>query len=295
MKVKGGRWILTMGLAVGGVLLLRGYICTSVWIPSSGMENTLYEGDYVLMDKVSYGLFKQPVAHNDIVVFRNPVSSLRLQAHLAPGGTCINRCTGLPGEVLRIDSLYNVLDVQTVNPDETKLYSYPQEHESRLQQILKQEEIKDNRLMGQGNDQHIRSFSRYEYYLLSQCLGEKNWIKPMQEQQSTTHLLTVPARGKTVRVYPWNVILLRNTLTIHEHKQAEVRGDSLFVNGKYTKHCQFSKDYYWMTADNSLNLVDSRLFGFVPADCIIGKARLVLFSKPSGRNLRKDRFFTSIH
>lgn len=45
------------------------------------------------------------------------------------------------------------------------------------------------------------------------------------------------------------------------------------------QHCYFTKDYYWVSANNSINLSDSRLFGFVPKDHIIGKASLIWFPR----------------
>lgn len=89
----------------------------------------------------------------------------------------------------------------------------------------------------------------------------------------------VPGKGKPVRVYPWNRTLLCNTLVLHENKQAEIKNDTLYVDGKPVQHCYFTKDYYWVGANNSINLSDSRLFGFVPKDHIIGKASLIWFSK----------------
>ena len=75
------------------------------------------------------------------------------------------------------------------------------------------------------------------------------------------------------------VLLLRNTLVLHENKQAEIKNDTLYIDGKPVQHCYFTKDYYWVGANNSINLSDSRLFGFVPKDHIIGKASLIWFSK----------------
>lgn len=50
----------------------------------------------------------------------------------------------------------------------------------------------------------------------------------------------------------------------------------------------FTKDYYWMASNNSVNLSDSRLFGFVPQDHIIGKASLIWFSKEKERESLTD-------
>jgi len=143
------------------------------------------------------------------------------------------------------------------------------------------------KLLGQDSVKSIRSFSRYEYYLLEQAMNGKCWIEPMVREDSIEALkpLIVPRKGQAVRVYPWNMTLLCNTLLLHEKKQAEIKNDTLYVEGKPALHCYFTKDYYWMSANNSINFSDSRLFGFVPKDHIIGKAAFVWFSKEEGTGL----------
>ena len=97
--------------------------------------------------------------------------------------------------------------------------------------------------------------------------------------------LIVPGKGKVIRVYPWNMTLLRNTLVLHEKKHAEIKNDTLYIEGKPAQHCYFTKDYYWVGANNSINFSDSRLFGFVPKDHIIGKAAVIWFSKDKEKGL----------
>ena len=85
---------------------------------------------------------------------------------------------------------------------------------------------------------------------------------------------------------------------VHEGKQAEIKNDTLYVDGKPTQHCYFTKDYYWMGSNNTVNFSDSRLFGFVPQDHIIGKASIIWFSKEKETGLfdgyRWNRFFRTV-
>ena len=159
--------------------------------------------------------------------------------------------------------------------------------------------ITNDGLMGSNDSTHVRSFSRYEYYLLEQAISDQNWIQPLTEKsEKELKPLIVPGKGKALRVYPWNITLLRNTLVMHEGKQAEIKNDTLYIDGKPTQHCFFTKDYYWMASNNSVNLADSRLFGFVPQDHIIGKASLIWFSKEKGTGIfdgyRWNRLFQSV-
>ena len=87
--------------------------------------------------------------------------------------------------------------------------------------------IDDDGLMGSSDSTHVRSFSRYEYYLLEQAINGNNWIQPLAGKKDTElRPLIVPGKGKFVRVHPWNITLLRNTLVMHEGKQAEIKNDT---------------------------------------------------------------------
>lgn len=274
------------------VVLLRGCVATSYLIPSSGMENSLYQGERILVNKWSYGLrlpfmglwgyhrwMDAPVKKDDILVFNNPANLS--QTAIDRKEVFISRCLGMPGDTLLVDSLFSVISSEKNAPDQKFLYSYPQQKERQLDSLLTILSIRPNSLLGQDSTQNVRSFSRYEYYLLEQALSGNCWIEPVNREDSVEMLkpLIIPGRGKAVRVYPWNITLLRNTLILHENKQAEIRNDTLYVEGKSAQHCYFSKDYYWVGANNSINLSDSRLFGFVPKDHIIGKASIIWFSK----------------
>ena len=109
------------------------------------------------------------------------------------------------------------------------------------------------------------------------------------------HPFVVPARGRAVRVYPWNAKLLCNTIVQHEGRQAHLQGDTLWVDGRRVTSYTFTKDYHWVASNNSVSLCDSRLFGFVPDDHIIGRASLIWFSKdteePFWHGFRWKRFF----
>lgn len=306
------KWILALTGAIAIVLLLRYFAFTSCLIPSSGMENSLFQGERILVSKWSYGLRmpfislfsyhrwrEQPVQKEDIVVFNNPASTS--ETIIDQKGIFISRCIGIPGDTLMIDSLFSVVSSEgELSPDKKRLYTYPPEKERQLDSLLTLLSITSNKLMGSNPEENVRSFSRYEYYLLEQAMNGRNWIQSLQQENKETepNPLIIPGKGKAVRVYPWNMTLLRNTLVLHEGKQAEIKNDTLFIDGRPTQHCYFTKDYYWMASNNSINLADSRLFGLVPQDHIIGKASLIWFSKENGTGLfngyRWNRFFHSI-
>ena len=311
MNIRKFKWILAFAGAVVVVLLLRGFAFTSYLIPSTGMENSLFQGERILVNKWSYGLrvplmslfsyhrwCERSVRQQDVVVFNNPAAIG--QPTIDRREIYISRCIGTPGDTLLVDSLFSVSSPEAqLNPDKKRLYTYPAAKEQLITSLMQTLSITNDGLMGSNDSTHVRSFSRYEYYLLEQAISDQNWIQPLTEKsEKELKPLIVPGKGKALRVYPWNITLLRNTLVMHEGKQAEIKNDTLYIDGKPTQHCFFTKDYYWMASNNSVNLSDSRLFGFVPQDHIIGKASLIWFSKEKGTGIfdgyRWNRFFQSV-
>ena len=311
MNIRKFKWIFAFAGAIAVVLLLRGFAFTSCLIPSTGMENSLFQGERILVNKWSYGLrvplmslfsyhrwCERSVRQQDVVVFNNPAAIG--QPTIDRREIYISRCIGTPGDTLLVDSLFSVSSPEAqFNPDKKRLYSYPATKEQLITSLMQTLSITNDGLMGSNDSTHVRSFSRYEYYLLEQAISDQNWIQPLTEKsEKELKPLIVPGKGKALRVYPWNITLLRNTLVMHEGKQAEIKNDTLYIDGKPTQHCFFTKDYYWMASNNSVNLSDSRLFGFVPQDHIIGKASLIWFSKEKGTGIfdgyRRNRFFQSV-
>lgn len=290
-------WIKAMLTAVVLVLLIKTFAFTSCTIPSTGMENSLYQGERVLVNKWSYGLrmpfstwrlLENPVAKGDIVLFNNP-NPRSPQTPVSSRELFISRCVGVPGDTLMLNDELLVTDEQVLSPDSKSLYVYPHTEEDAMLDAMKKVNIKGNRLVGYADGKYIRSFSHYESYLLKQKLVGKVGLEPLYRKDiSKSHPFVVPAKGKPVKVYPWNVTLLCNTIVSHEGKQASVKGDTLYVAGKPVQSYTFGKNYYWMASNNPVNLCDSRLFGLVPDDHLIGRAWRIWFSS------RKGRFFQQV-
>lgn len=286
-------WLKVFALAILVVLLVRTFAVTSCSIPFTGMENTLYQGERVLVNKWSYGLrlpfstfrlrAEQP-RKGDVVLFNNPLS--RNDAPVYARELFISRCVGVPGDTLMMDDQLLVTGKQVQSPDSKQLYVYPHSAEDTLMQVMKELGIADNPLVGYASGNYIRSFSHYEHYLLRQRLGTVVDLHPVHANDSAqSHPFVIPQKGKPVKVYPWNKTLLCNTIIRHEHRKASVKGDTLYVEGKPVEAYAFQNDYYWMASNNPLNLSDSRLFGLVPFECLVGKAYRIWYSSD------KDRIF----
>lgn len=298
MNKKGWKIATITTAALLMVVLLRQCVATSYLIPSTGMENSLYMGERILVNKWSYGL-RLPLMQwwgyhrwctaraqkEDIVVFNNP-GNLQ-QPLISRREVFIGRCIGTPGDTLLVDSLFQVAPSEQCSPDQKFVYAYPRTRQAQLDKLLAKLSINAGPLLGQDSTHHMRSFSRYEFYLIEQALADSCWLQPVTGDSTNRplHPLIIPARNKAVRVHPWNITLLRNTLVLHEHRKADIRRDTLYIENKPVQSVTFCQDYYWIGANNSINIHDSRLFGLVPQSHLIGKAAWVWFSKEQNTGL----------
>lgn len=111
--------------------------------------------------------------------------------------------------------------------------------------------------------------------------------------------ITIPAKGKAVDLTIENLPLYKSIITTYEHNTLEVKGTDIYINGQKVTSYTFAQDYYWMMGDNRHNSEDSRFWGFVPEDHIVGKPVLVWMSidkYQSGFNkIRWKRLFTTVN
>lgn len=105
----------------------------------------------------------------------------------------------------------------------------------------------------------------------------------------------IPAKGDTIDITVKNLPLYERIITNYEGNSLKVTRDSIFINGLYATKYTFTQDYYFMMGDNRHNSLDSRYWGFVPEDHIVGKPRVIWFSKDRHKsfpaNIRWKRFF----
>ena len=106
----------------------------------------------------------------------------------------------------------------------------------------------------------------------------------------------VPTKGQTIKISKDNIAWYRRIISAYEgHKLEERKDGSILIDGKKVTTYTFSMNYYWLMGDNRYNSADSRIWGFVPEDHVVGRASLVWFSKSSYLGIRVDRIFKFIH
>lgn len=104
--------------------------------------------------------------------------------------------------------------------------------------------------------------------------------------------LQIPAKGMTVKLDEHNLPIYRRAIWFFEGNDVELRDGKIYINGEETDKYTFKMNYYWMMGDNRHNSADSRYWGFVPEDHIVGRASMVIFSRDKDfRKIRWNRLF----
>ena len=182
------------------VWLVKTFAFPSCSIPSTGMENTLYQGEKVLVNKWSYGwripfssshILANKARKGDIVLFNNP-NPVDKETPIFARSLFISRCVGVPGDTLMLNQELLVTGERILSPDSKQLYTYPHELEDTLVSTLRQLGVEGNSLVGYSEGRYVRSFSHYEYYLLKQKLDVSFDIHPLHAHKTKSLLAARP-------------------------------------------------------------------------------------------------------
>jgi signal peptidase I len=106
--------------------------------------------------------------------------------------------------------------------------------------------------------------------------------------------IIIPKKGMTVHLSIDSLPLWERAIRVYENNTLEVKGGKFFINGTETSTYTFQQDYYWMMGDNRHNSLDSRFWGYVPADHIVGKPVFVWMSKGEETGFRPERMMSFV-
>lgn len=255
-------YVKAIGATILVALFLKVFVIEAYRIPSGSMENTLLVGDFLIVNKLAYGLrspthvpltsiaipsFVLPlftrVHRGDVVVFEFPGSYDEVKPEERVN--YVKRCIGLPGDTVRI--FHGTVFV-----------------DGRQIALPEQAKPVDNRA----------------YY--------DSWLRvtPFPPGASYTQFdygpIVVPKRGDTVAVSAgtigrWKILIEREGHTVSVDTM-----DRVLIDGVVANRYVIESDYYFMLGDNRDNSLDSRFWGFVPERNIVGEALVVYWSWNAG-------------
>ncbi len=142
---------------------------------------------------------------------------------------------------------------------------------------------------------NVLSVRRYIYTPNTDVFPQ--WAEPRWSQDNYGPIW-IPQKGATVQLTAENLPLYRRIIETYEGHELEERDGRIYIDGAEAGSYTFGMDYYWMMGDNRHNSADSRFWGFVPEDHIVGKASFVWLSLDANKsfpaNIRWNRLFTKV-
>lgn len=105
----------------------------------------------------------------------------------------------------------------------------------------------------------------------------------------------IPRKGQTQSLTLENIAWYKRIITAYEHHKLEIKNNAIYIDGKKTNKYRFEMNYYWLMGDSRNNSADSRVWGFVPEDHVVGRASVVWFSRGPSGSIRWDRVFKAIN
>ncbi len=230
----------------------------------------------------------------------------------------VKRCVGLPGDTLQIKDCVVYIDGIAQKQPENVQFNYIIETTGRP---IPQELFRELGISDDDTRQHNQEGTMYLMPLTQAAqdalLARKDLIANIEMEPEygggglyPQNLYTrwdrnnygpiwIPKKGETIKLTEDNLPIYDRPIRVYEGNDLVVKEDGIYINGQKTDTYTFKMNYYWMMGDNRHNSADSRYWGFVPEDHVVGKPIVVWLSLDKDRGwldgkIRWNRIFKMV-
>lgn len=271
----------------------------------------------------------QNIERNDIVVFNWPIdtvykfrdqSGLRVDKPIDKKSNYVKRCVGVPGDQLEIkDGIVFVNGKELILPERARpQFSYKIALDGKtpidFEYLLNDMDITDGAGFMDAEKRDtlfiaaLTATNAERLQHIPGITGVQKIISKEVEPGIFPHInkwnrdnfgpIYIPQQGKTVPLNLETLPFYKAIITDYEKNILQVTGSEIRINGKIATSYTFQQNYYWMMGDNRHNSEDSRYWGYVPENHVVGKPTFIWMSYDSnGKGLKKirwDRLFTTV-
>ena len=226
----------------------------------------------------------------------------------------VKRCVGLPGQTLQIKNRIVYLDGKANKEPDNVQYTYKMKLKGEFPIDLADELGITNEDLLMYNQSGVIPLTKKAYMALK---ANRKLVESISINTDATYgdlyplniytgwtrdnygPVWIPKKGESIALTLKNLPVYERCIKVYERNDLKVdNAGRIFINGKQAKSYTFKLDYYWMMGDNRHNSADSRYWGFVPEDHIVGKPIFIWWSHspdhPGFSGIRWNRLFTFV-
>ncbi|CCY65801.1 signal peptidase I [Prevotella sp. CAG:1124] len=279
---------------------------------SFGSQLLAYQPDFTRMTpQEQYDWFAMVYATGRKYIIDNPSTYGKVMTRpVDRRENYVKRCVGLPGQTLQIKNRIVYLDGKPNKEPDNVQYTYYVKLNQPIPDDLMEElgiSMEDLTSLNQSGYMPLTkrahdALMRRKDIVQSITLNTDTItgdIYPLNAATGWTRdnygPVWIPKKGATVKLDMQNIAVYERPIRVYEGNDLQVKDGKIFINGKQADRYTFKMDYYWMMGDNRHNSADSRYWGFVPEDHIVGKPIFIWWSSDPDRGgfsgIRWNRLF----